>query len=228
VRVELGHRELRLSSPAQTILTLRPHAHAGGSPPYRIVVRSYDAGGRLVEVDNYDLSLISNRPAAFATHRTVYRNAWDNVPAPDLVDRPGIILPPVIPPPRPPAFRVSVSPSEAIILLYLRFPFIMGWTPARITVTLTSVNNFRGYVTVSANAGAWICFPELPKRVFLSAGSTQTIQYTATIVGQLEADSIKRGIRAEPRTLITDATTAALPRERVKTTLIFKRRATTV
>jgi hypothetical protein len=219
-----GSSRLMLSSPASTILTVRPNERAN-NPLYRIAVRAYDVTGRLVETAGYDLSLFDNkRPASFTHHTTNYRNAWENVPAP--VTPPPPPSPPISPPPPPqPAFRVSVSPSEAIILLYRDILWNIQWTPATITVTLTSVDNFRGYVIVSANAGYWINFPDLPRQVFLSAGSTQTIRYTATISGWKEAANIYKGIRAEPRTLITDAITSALPRERVKTTLRFKWRA---
>jgi hypothetical protein len=131
VRAELGHRELRLGSPAQTTLTLRPYMHAGGSPLYRIPIRAHDATGRLVETAGYDLNLHSSRPVGFATHRTVYRNAWDPV-AP---------LPPP-PPPSPPPPQIQPTAT----LFFHAFPSTSRLTVwGRPTTISGNFNYFKQY-----------------------------------------------------------------------------------
>jgi hypothetical protein len=82
IQARFGSPRLTLSSPVQTVLTLTPDFATGGGGTYPIVVRALDSNGRLVRTRTYDLSLILNRPVGFATHHTVYRNAWVEMPLP--------------------------------------------------------------------------------------------------------------------------------------------------
>jgi hypothetical protein len=149
VRAELGQRELRLGSPAQTTLTLRPYEHAGGS--HTITVRAYDDNGRLVEVDNLNLCLTSNRPVGFATHHTVYRNAWDPVTPP-----------PPPPPPHPSANIVAGAHTVGNIIVERRW-HVGSWTvisvnPATFTVNMNGSGSWAHGNTVGNGTVSFSCF----------------------------------------------------------------------
>jgi hypothetical protein len=146
---------LMLSSPASTILTVRPNERAN-NPLYRIAVRAYDATGRLVETAGYDLSLISNRPAAFATHRTVYRNAWD--PVAPLPPPP----PPLPPPPSPSANIVAGAHTVGHITVQRRWR-AGSWTvfcinPATFTVNVNGNGGWAHGNTVGNGTVSFSCY----------------------------------------------------------------------
>jgi hypothetical protein len=145
---------LMLSSPASTILTVRPNERAN-NPLYRIAVRAYDARGRLVETTGYDLSLFDNkRPASFTHHTTNYRNAWENVPAP--------VTPPPPPPPPQPSANIAAGHTVGRITVTRRWhagsltPFSVN--PATFTVNVNGSGSWVHGNTVGNGTVSFSCF----------------------------------------------------------------------
>jgi hypothetical protein len=165
----IGSNSLMLSSPASTTLIVRPNERAN-SPSYRIAVRAYDATGRLVKTTGYDLSLFSNRPVGFATHRTVYRNAW----APQKI------------------FGILVSPSHIEVRYHFisERGFIIGVTPkARpntLTLSISRPDGFTEPVSLTAerlggynHRGKFIEYVSFSFNPQTTTGTTSTVTVNA-------------------------------------------------
>ncbi len=153
IQATLGSTRLTFSSLAQTTLTMRPHSITSGSP-HSVTIKARDPNGRLVKTRTYDLTLNSNKPAAYTTSSTSYRDAWDEVPS---------YVPPELPePPKVPDFIAEVNPTSgritnasyesmrvaAVLIIYNRG----GPGKATLTYEIKGFDKHAGFISVNLSS----------------------------------------------------------------------------